>query len=390
MRPATVYVLFNLLLGLSMGFTATSYVPFVLSIGVTMPQVALINAAFFLTIVLMELPTGMLADGRSRAWSVRAGALLSGLGHLAYAFASGLTEAIVCEVIIGVAFAFMSGTLEAWAADAVGGDGERLRRTFGSGALFTSLGLLVGGCVSAPLCTLDLRLGMIIGGGFGLAAFVVACAFMGEAGEPAVRTSEVTAFKDSWQALKNGPALRWALVAFAAFALVLSFNHYWAPFFRVRVEQAGLAYVWLVIYGGCLVGAFALRRWADSCRGHETTAVVLTIALTAVGMTLIGLAGGLVVPLALAFLHEIGRGAFKPLMEAFVQCRITSSFRATYGSLQSLIGRAGYALVLALVWLLTRHLPDGDALIVLTWVVQGSLLLLIAGALWLFRPRKID
>jgi hypothetical protein len=358
-----------------------------MSIGVSLPQVALINAAFFLTIALMELPTGMIADGRSRVWSVRAGALLGGLGFLAYVFAEGFWHAVACEIVVGISFAFTSGSLEAWVTDAVGRDGEKLRRTFGTGIVFSSIGVMTGGIISSPLSALDLRYGIIVSGLLALVAFAFSCLAMGKAGEPAVRTSELTALRDSFGALRGNSALRWALAACAAFALVLSFNHYWAPFFRARVGQAGLAIVWPAIYGGCLVGGYAVRRWANQ-RGHECTAVVLSIVVTGLAMAFVGLAGGLVAPIMLAFVHEIGRGAFRPLIEAFVQQRIDSSFRATYGSLQSLISRVGFAAVLGVVWLLTRQIPDGDGLIVLTWVVQGILLALVAVLLWLFRPRQ--
>ncbi|HCC22041.1 hypothetical protein A2480_00110 [Candidatus Uhrbacteria bacterium RIFOXYC2_FULL_47_19] len=390
MRPDRVFVLFNLLSGLGMGFIAPNYAPFVLGVGLTMPQIALINVVFFLTIVVMELPTGMLADGRSRAWSIWIGSAFSAVFHLAYSLVSGFWGALICEVMAGVSMSFISGALEAWVTDALGetGDGQRLRKVLASGAVTSSIGHLVGGVSGAFCGAYDLRLGFWIGGGFQLLAFVIARLFMDRRGESSQRTSELVALKDSLIALRSSRSLVWAAVAAASFGLVCSFNHYWSPFFIGRAGRIDrLSLVWVVIYSGCTLGSWVIHRWAR-CHGRESLAVVASLGLTGLGLALTAHLPGLFWPLMFAFGHEFGRGAFRPLVSTFVQRRVGSSFRATYGSLQSFIERFGFATVLLMVWLLTRHLPDGESLITLTWTVQGSLLMLIVGLLWLFRPRR--
>jgi MFS family permease len=386
-QPAKAYVLFNLFFGLSIGSIAAGYVPYLLSVGITLPQVALINAIFFLTIILMELPTGMLADGRGRIWSVRIGVFMVVLGKLFYSAATGLFGAILCEILIGISFAFMSGALEAWVADAVNRNksAKQLRRVFADGAMSLSVGILSGGVSGAVVSSIDLRAGFWQASCCATVALIIACCWMGDVGEPRARTSEFVALRDSLVALKNSVSLRWVLIAFTAFSLVTSFNHYWSPFFREKVSQAGLSFIWLIMFGGSIVGSYLVRHRVK-CERHESLALVLSMIIAGFGLTLVGRVEGLFGPLAFAFLHEIGRGAFKPLVDAFVQQRVQSSFRATYGSLQSLVSRLGYAVVLALVWLLTHELPDDQRLIVGTWTVQGCLLVVIAVILWFRRP----
>ncbi|MFH2063312.1 MAG: MFS transporter [bacterium] len=389
MKPEKVFVLYSLLTGLGIGFFAPNYALLVLSVGLTMPQVALINVVFFLVIVIMELPTGMLADGRSRAWSVWIGSFMCAVFHLAYGFVNGFWWALVCEVMAGVAMSFISGALEAWVTDALGetGDGRRLRRALASGAMAVSFGCLLGGVVGGIIGTIDPRLGFWIGGGFQLAAFVVARLFMDGRGEPLHRTSELTALKDSLNAIRHSRSLVWAGAAAAVSGLVCSFNHYWAPFFAARSGEYGLSYVWLVIYGGTILGSYAVRRWV-TCAGHEASLVVAALLAAGLGLVVTPHLPGLVWPLTFALLHEVGRGAFRPLLSTFVQRRVASSFRATYGSLQSFIERGGFSIVLGLTWLLTRHLPNGEPLISVTWTVQGILLITCALLLALFRVKN--
>ncbi len=78
MHPAKAYILLIGLFGLAGGFIATTYSPFLISIGLDIGQISLINTVFFGVISLMELPTGMWADGKSRIWSVRMGVIATG------------------------------------------------------------------------------------------------------------------------------------------------------------------------------------------------------------------------------------------------------------------------------------------------------------------------
>lgn len=389
MKASTVYVLFTSANGLAMGLTSTAYAPYLMSIGVTLPQIALVNAIFFIVITLAELPTGMLADGKSRVWSVRAGAVVYTVSHLALVFATGFWSALTCEILMGIAFAFLSGAELAWITDALArsGESDRLRKVLATSAVSMSLCCLCGGMIGACIGAVSLRAAIAASVLGGIGMVVITCRFMNGDGEPTERSTEFEALRGSIAVLFGGKGLIWAMLAACSFGLVLSFNHYWAIFFGQSVGQAGLSYVWLIIIGGNTIGAYLARRevWDEF---SESSGVLIALVLTAVGMAGAGILTGLYPPLLLAFVHEIGRGLFRPLLDSFVQNRIESGYRATFGSLQSLISRLSFSLILVCVWLLSTGHESDPGLITMTWLVNGTLMVLCTALLWIFRPNR--
>ena len=81
MDPRHVFISCSLFHMLALGMICTgAYVPFMLKLGLELADIQRINIVFFLTIFFLEIPTGALADGKSRRWSVTAGYLA--LEHL--------------------------------------------------------------------------------------------------------------------------------------------------------------------------------------------------------------------------------------------------------------------------------------------------------------------
>jgi hypothetical protein len=116
--------------------------------------------------------------------------------------------------------------------------------------------------------------------------------------------------------------------------------------------------------------------------------IVASLAIAGAGLALAGLPGGVALPVLFIMVHEMGRGLFEPMLDTFTQERVDSSFRATFGSFQSLIGRAGFAIVLVGVWLATSGMPSSAASIAAVWAVSGSLLAAAGISLWLLRADR--
>ncbi|MEK7481456.1 MAG: MFS transporter, partial [Patescibacteria group bacterium] len=108
MRPERLYYLFTALVRLGPTVTVTAYVPFLLSLGLSLGEVGLVNAVFWAVVMLAEVPTGMLADGRGRAWSLKIGAFIQLVGIALYVTATGLYSAMFAEAMLGIGAAFLS------------------------------------------------------------------------------------------------------------------------------------------------------------------------------------------------------------------------------------------------------------------------------------------
>lgn len=72
-NPIRAYYLFIALLYFGKGAYVTGYVPFLQSIGFSLAEVSLLNLCYWILVAVLELPTGLLADGRGRTWSLMMG-----------------------------------------------------------------------------------------------------------------------------------------------------------------------------------------------------------------------------------------------------------------------------------------------------------------------------
>lgn len=388
MKIERTYYLFVGLLALGMGMTVSAYGPFLQSIGLSLGEIALVNAVFWATLSLSEIPTGLAADGRGRAWSLRLGALVKGAAALAYFFADGFWSAIVAEMLFGIGMAFLSGAQQAWLVDALGAEGraDRVRHAFATAGILTGVGMLAGGALGALVSTVEPRLIWMPMVGTSAIASFVAWRHMEGRGDPVVAMTIRQAFVEAAKTLGRDRSLWWLTGTMLAFGLVIPFNNYWSVYFEPTVGRLGLAGVWTAIYLSVMAGSWIVRhaRFKDH---HEGTGTLVALGVTAAGLLVLP---SVAFPWAMAplVLHELGRGAFQPLTDSFVQRRVESGCRATFGSLLSLIAKAGNVSAPLAAWWFTRGMENSSATIAQVWVAAGATMLAFVAVLLIVRPKE--
>ncbi|MEK7532506.1 MAG: MFS transporter [Patescibacteria group bacterium] len=388
MRPEYLYYLFLSLVRLGMFATVTAYVPFLMSLGLSLGEIALVNAVYWAVVMLAEVPTGMLADGRGRAWSLKMGALVSFVGAALYMTATGLYSAMFAEAVIAIGTAFLSGADSAWLADALtrAGRAQTLRRAYATAGMWSGAIGIVGGIAGALLALQGYRFIWVVMMVTAPLAWALAHYRMNHMGEAIDPLTEREALRASVRALRSSPALRWVIVAAVLFGAVVSFNHYWAPYFERYGGQMGLAGIWTLMYGSLVVASWFARRLTLPL-GSEARWLALALLLAGAGLMALPFSPWLATSLALVVVHELGRGLFAPLAETFVQHRVESGYRATYGSLQSFLGKGGFMAASLVVWLAIGGEPNTTDTIAKVWLSAGGMIVLGVAILYWFRPR---
>ena len=84
-------------------------VPFFESKGLSLSEIFYLQAIFAISIVLLEAPSGYLADKIGRRAVLVAGSVAHGAGYLFLVFADGFWQLAVFEIILGIAMSMMSG-----------------------------------------------------------------------------------------------------------------------------------------------------------------------------------------------------------------------------------------------------------------------------------------
>ena len=85
-------------------------VPFFNSLGIGMKGVYLIQCIFAVTVFILEVPSGYVADMLGRKKTLMSAFFLSALGFSLFPFAQNLTHLILAEIILGIGMSLSSGT----------------------------------------------------------------------------------------------------------------------------------------------------------------------------------------------------------------------------------------------------------------------------------------
>jgi DHA3 family tetracycline resistance protein-like MFS transporter len=160
---ARIYLLFAGADGLirSLMFTFLS-VYFVTRVGMDPLQLVLVGTVVEGTILLFEVPTGVLADLYSRRLSIVVGQTLFGLAYVVQGLVPVFVPIIAAEALRGIGETFLSGAKQAWIADEVGP--ERVAALFLRGVQVRRFAWLIGIVLSIALVNINLQLPIVVGG----------------------------------------------------------------------------------------------------------------------------------------------------------------------------------------------------------------------------------
>ncbi len=138
----------------SLGIIIPVMILALLDFGFNIGQIGIAMAVMGTTVLLLELPTGGLADtvGRKRIYMISV--LFYIAGYTLMLFASGFYQLIILVVLIGTGRALSSGTMDAWFIDEhkrLGGDDDHLQQDLARAGVVIpaalGLGTLAGGFI---------------------------------------------------------------------------------------------------------------------------------------------------------------------------------------------------------------------------------------------------
>lgn len=127
--------------------------------GLSMSQIFLLKSIYSVAMVVMELPSGYMADSWGCRKTLLSGAILGTLGIAIYSISSSFHSFVLAEIVLGVGFSFVSGADSALLYDslkAAGRENEYIKYE-GSITSFGNFAEALAGIAGGLLATISLR-----------------------------------------------------------------------------------------------------------------------------------------------------------------------------------------------------------------------------------------
>ena len=359
-------------------------------------RLLMLGTVLEVTVLLFEVPTGALADARSRRASVAVGYLIEGAGFLLMGLFTSFPIIVLSQVMYGLGYTFRSGADVAWITDEVG---ERAAAPlYVRAAQMWQGAALIGIVVSALLLPVDLGLPIALSGGFQISISIWLMLVMPEtrkrpaaADREAILRSTATTFKKGWSVARRHPVL---LLIFAVFAFDgLSSEGVDRLFALHFIEDTGIPSLggfdnllwWGILDAGGLllaIGANEYVRRKVDLTSHREAARALSFVYIALIAAVVGF--GLTSTFAIAvgafWAIALLREVADPILTAWVNQGLDSDSRATINSMSSQLGALGEASAGPLLgWFATSRGVPGA--LVLTGLLRAPALLLFARAI---------
>lgn len=325
-------------------------VPYFQLHGLTMQQVFLTQAWFGAVVVIMEIPSGVLADRFGRKRALMLGTVFLACGHLSLLWADSLSGFLIFEGLLGIGVSLISGADLALLYDTE----LALNRVDESPRAVANLYTMhsASEAVAAVACSLLLLVSIdaviVIQVIAGCLPMLIATTLVepdhkaGKEHEP-LRVGEVLR-----HLVANGSIMRWTVLSLSLWSLTTFFavwilQRYW---FEQDIPLALFGYLWAAYTAlAGLAGRWAVRTEA---RLGISTLLVLIGLLPVVGY--VGLATGpLWFALVISIAFFVARGLGLVVLRDALNRRTPSHFRATANSMASFGFRATFVVAGPLV-----------------------------------------
>ncbi len=333
-----------------MGIISTSYVTFLLSKGLNLFEANLINVFFYVTLFICEIPTGAFADIFGRKMSFVVSCICMALSGVVYGLSDRFWGFALAEIIGAFGATFASGAFTAWYVDKLKHQGfeQSLGSIFSRCSFYKQVSNMVFSLLGSYVASVNMATPWFLSS----TLFVIAgCIALTYKEEYFVRKSFSWSegFRQMKEVAKTScrygfrhPNIRFILIVMIVQSLVLQGpNMQWQPFFDGFVpDVVWLGYIKVCIVMALMLGALIAPRILKRIKDER---MAINTCQVAIGLSLIASVLCSWLPSVFVFfmVHEVARGSFRPIIDAYLHDSIDQKDRATVESFQSLANHGG-------------------------------------------------
>lgn len=320
-------------------------------------QLVLVGTVLETSILIFEVPTGIVADVYSRRLSIIIGVFLIAAGFGVTGLWARFAPILVGQVLWGIGYTFTSGAQQAWISDEIGE--ENSAEIFLRGARYSQVGALAATGVSVLLAQNQLNLPILVTAGLFVLLGFYLILFMPEDGFRPTPREDRTTWQHLLQTFRSGigmlrirPALIGILLVGLFFGLYSEgYDRLWTASLLQRFQLPSIAGLNEVAWMGLIAGGIQIFSagsiWLVEKRFDFSHSNILIRLLAGLSVLLVAslsgfaLGGNFGVAVALVIAIGVIRETIYPLYTAWVNRRLDSRVRATVISMSSQVDALG-------------------------------------------------
>ena len=310
--------------------------------GLSMCEVFILQSVFSIAIVVLEVPSGYLADIVGRKVSIVAGCILAFAGYVAYSFSYGFWGFLIAELFLGFSTSFISGADSAMIYDTLleTGREDEYKKIEGRMLSVGNFAEGIAGLVGGFLALVSLRTPFYFEAAVTFFSIPVAMSLV----EPARHKldnsegSVKSILKIVKYSLHEHAEIKW-LIIYSALVTVSTLTMVWfiQPYLKlVGLPLALFGVVWAALQFSVGIFSFYAHK-IELFVGRKTTLVSLII-LTVIGYCLLSIFQS-IWAIGFILIFYFVRGICYPVLKDYINRIITSDIRATVLSVTSLVRR---------------------------------------------------
>jgi len=320
-------------------------------------QLVLVGTTLELTVLLFEIPTGIVADAYSRRLSIIIGFFVMGLAFIVEGSFPIFIPIVLAQVLWGIGYTFTSGATQAWLSDEIGE--QNANRAFLRGNQFDLTGALIGTLAAIPLGNISVNIPILAGGIMVSMMAVFLSVFMPEHGFNPTRPEDRNTFEHMTDIFRKGiNAVRNRPTLAAILGVGLFYGLYSEGWDRLWVKYLVDHFIIPSIFGlndvaflgflnavGMVLSILATRfveKRIDANHAPSITHAMLWITLLiSAAILLFAFSPMLALSVMAIWIVDVMRNVMGPLYTAWVNQRLDSDSRATVISMSGQVDAFG-------------------------------------------------
>ena len=318
-------------------FHLVVYTLFLLSKGFTTQQFFLIESAYYLIALLLEIPTGIFSDRISRKWSLVISSVIGIPIIPTIVFADSFM--VVLVAIGGIGAALTSGTNTAILYDtlkALGRENE-FKEVAGKMGWYGSLSMAFAGIVGGLLAHFDMSYAWWAYFAAGQLAMVVTFSLIEP---PFYRETQMEEnyrqhLGKSWKMSTTGAAGYYVFYAAVIWFFFSMGFWLWQPY--LELSEVPLAWFGFIYAIQNIIGGFSGKQ---AHKIEKVTGIRTALLLIPLGLAVVFILESqftVLIGFLFIFMQSLVSGPFHPLLEDYINKRIPSSKRATVLSIKNMV-----------------------------------------------------